>query len=248
VIKEVIDLINFMAKKLGLKQGKDYWFRLSLGDPKNKKKYYNDPKNWKEGEKILKQVLKEIKVPFVEAKDEAAFYGPKIDIQMRNVLGKEDTAFTVQYDFCLPARFNLKYVNEKGKEEMPIVVHRSSIGALERTMAFLIEHYAGALPLWLSPEQIWIIPVGESHKKYAKKLVEEFKNENFRVIMKSESETVSKKIREGELQKIPYLLIVGDKEIKNNSVRVRKRGKGDIGEIKASKFLKKLKEELNKFL
>jgi len=235
-----------MAEKLGLKQGKDYWFRLSLGDIKNKKKYYNDPKNWQEGEKILKKVLKEIKVPFVEAKDEAAFYGPKIDIQMRNVLGKEDTAFTVQYDFCLPARFNLKYINEKGKEEMPIVVHRSSIGALERTMAFLIEHYGGAFPLWLSPEQIWIIPIGEGHRKYAEKITEALKKEDLRVIIKSESETVSKKIREGEMQKIPYLLIVGDKEVKNNSVRVRKRKKGDIGEMKISKFINLLKKELEK--
>ena len=246
VIKEVIDLINFVAKTLKLKKGKDYWFRLSLGNPKNKEKYYDDPKNWKQGEKILKNVLEKMKVPYVIAKDEAVFYGPKIDIQMKNVAGKEDTAFTVQYDFCMPARFKLQYTNEKGEKEQPIVIHRSSIGALERTMAFLIEHYAGDFPLWLAPEQIWVIPVGVKHKKYAKSITKELAENDFRYQLKDENESVSKKIRNGEIQKIPYLLVVGDEELKSKSVRIRNKGK-DLGKIKLTAFIKKAKIEIEKY-
>ena len=246
VIKEVIDLINFVAKTLKLKKGKDYWFRLSLGDPKNKEKYYDDPKNWKQGEKILKNVLEKMKVPYVVAKDEAVFYGPKIDVQMKNVAGKEDTAFTVQYDFYMPVRFKLQYINEKGEKEQPIVVHRSSIGSLERTMAFLIEHYAGNFPLWLAPEQIWVIPVGVKHKKYAKSIAKELAENDFRYQLKDENESVSKKIRNGEMQKIPYLLVVGDEELKSKSVRIRNKGK-DLGKIKLIEFIKKAKIEIEKY-
>ncbi len=245
VIKEVINLINFTTKTLKLKKGKDYWFRLSLGDPKNKKKYYDDPANWKQGEKILKDVLESVKAPYVTAKDEAAFYGPKIDVQMRNINGKEDTAFTVQYDFCMPSRFKLEYTNEKGKKEQPIVIHRSSIGALERIMAFLIEHYAGNFPLWLAPEQIWVIPVGKQHVKYAKSVVKNLAKNNFRYQLKDENESVSKKIRNGEIQKIPYLLVVGDEELKSKSVRIRSKGK-DLGKIKLTQFIEKAKIEVEK--
>ncbi|MCP6718085.1 MAG: threonine--tRNA ligase [Patescibacteria group bacterium] len=246
VIKEVIDLINFVAKTLKLKKGEDYWFRLSLGDPKNKKKYYDDPKNWKQGEKILKNVLEKMKAPYVIAKDEAVFYGPKIDVQMKNVAGKEDTAFTVQYDFCMPARFKLQYINEKGKKEQPIVIHRSSIGSLERTMAFLIEHYAGNFPLWLAPEQIWVIPVGVKHKKYAENIAKELAENDFRYQLKDENESVSKKIRNGEIQRIPYLLVIGDEESKSKSVRIRNKGK-DLGKIKLTEFIKKAKIEIEKY-
>ncbi len=245
VIKEVIDLINFIAGTLKLKKGKDYWFRLSLGDPKNKKKYYDDPKSWKQGEKILKNVLEKMKAPYVIAKDEAVFYGPKIDVQMKNIAGKEDTAFTVQYDFCMPARFKLQYINEKGKKEQPIVVHRSSIGSLERTMAFLIEYYAGNFPLWLAPEQMWVIPVGKQHIKYAKDVVKKLTENNFRCQLKDANESVSKKIRNGEIQKIPYLLVVGDEEKKEKSVRIREKGK-DLGKIKLTSFVKKTKIKIEK--
>jgi len=244
-IKEVIKLIDFMAGKLKLKKGKDYWFRLSLGDPKNKEKYYDDPKNWAQGEKILKHVLDSMKAPYVVAKDEAVFYGPKIDVQMKNVAGKEDTAFTVQYDFYMPVRFKLEYTNEKGEKEQPIVIHRSSIGSLERTMAFLIEHYAGNFPLWLAPEQMWVIPVGKQHIKYAKDVAKNLAENNFRYKLKDENESVSKKIRNGEVQKIPYLLVVGDEEKKEKSVRVREKGK-DLGKIKLTKFIEKAKIKIEK--
>ena len=152
-VKKVLELIDFINKTLGLEKGKDYRFRLSLGDPTDSKKYYKDPKAWKEAENLLRTVLEETIAPYFEAENEAAFYGPKIDIQMKNVLGKEETAFTVQYDFVQPKKFELTYVDENGKEVQPVVIHRSSIGAFERFMAFLIEHYGGKLAFWVAPVQ-----------------------------------------------------------------------------------------------
>ena len=245
-INSVLDLIEYIASVLKLEIGKNYYYRLSLGDRKNSKKYYKDDKSWNFAESILRKVLKSRRSPFVEAKNEAAFYGPKIDVQMKSFAGKEDTAFTVQYDFVSPKRFGLSYIDKTGKKKEPIVIHRSSIGAIERTMAFLIEHYAGAFPLWLSPIQIYIIPISSSHKKYASQLGKKLQLLDFRFEIKNENETVSKKIREGEIQKIPYLLVVGDKEIKQKSVRIRQRGKGDIGMMKIDKFIEKIKKEIEK--
>ncbi|MEK7212775.1 MAG: threonine--tRNA ligase, partial [Patescibacteria group bacterium] len=226
-IKKVIELIDYAVGQFGLVKGRDYAYRLSLGDPKNKKKYYNDPKGWREGEETLRQVLKSMRAPFDETKDEAAFYGPKIDVQMKNIAGKEETAFTVQYDFCLPARFKLKYINSKGKEEQPIVVHRASIGALERTMALLIEKYAGAFPLWLSPVQAQVLPVSEKFEKYARDIFEMIRGQGIRVEISDSNETLGKRIRQAEMQKIPYILVVGEKEEKNGTVNVRQRGPAD---------------------
>ena len=243
-IREVLELINDMASVLGLQKEKDYWFRLSLGDRKNKRKYFDAPKDWERGEKTLRHVLAEMQEPFIEAKDEAAFYGPKIDVQMKNVLGKEDTAFTVQYDFCLPFRFSLEYINERGRKEQPVVIHRSSIGAIERTMALLIERYAGALPLWLSPVQMFIVPVGAAHRPYAREILGALKNSGARVELSPEHETVGKAIREGEMQKIPYILVVGDKEIAAKTISVRARGKGVLESTPVDQFLKKIANEI----
>ncbi len=243
-INNVLDLIDYMSNIFGLKQNVNYRYRLSLGDRKDSKKYYKDDKAWSFAENTLRKVLKDRKATFFEAEKEAAFYGPKIDIQMKNFLGKEDTAFTVQYDFVGPKRFDLKYVNKEGKEEEAIVIHRSSIGCIERTMAFLIEHYAGAFPVWLSPVQVAIIPISEKHDEYAKKVEKDLKENNIRVELKNENETLGKKIRAAEMQKIPYLLIVGDKEISANAVSARERGKGDTGQMPIDKFINKIKEEI----
>jgi len=242
VIKEVLDLIEYIANLLGLKKGKDYWYRLSLGDRNNKEKYYDDPDKWIQGEKVLKEVLDEIKAPYETAEDEAAFYGPKIDIQMKNVNGKDDTAFTVQYDFCLPARFELEYINEKGQAEQPIVIHRSSIGSFERTMAFLIEHYAGAFPLWLSPIQIAIISVGSDHRDFCDKLGNEFREHGLRVEIDNLNETVGNKIRKAVEQKTPYILVIGDKEMKSDKMTVRVRGEEKLLEIDKNEFIDKVKQ------
>lgn len=241
-INRVLDLIENMTDALGLKAKENYRYRLSLGDRKDTKKYYKDDKTWNFAENVLRKVLTQRQAPFFEAKKEAAFYGPKIDIQMKNFSGKEDTAFTIQYDFVMPKRFNLRFVDQDGKQKEPVIIHRSSIGAIERTMAFLLEHYAGALPLWLSPEQIWIIPIGASHEKYAREIQRELNA--FRTVVKDENETVGRKIREGEMQKIPYLLIVGDKEIQSQTVAVRERGKGDTGSVGLAAFKERSAREL----
>ena len=243
-INGALDLIEYVASILGLKKGENYRYRLSLGDRKDEKKYYKDDEAWDFAENVLRTVLKERKAPFFEGEGEAAFYGPKIDIQMKNFIGKEDTAFTVQYDFVMPKRFDLAYIDNKSKKQEPIVIHRSSVGAIERVMAFLIEHYSGALPIWLAPEQVWLLPIGSRHEEYAFGVADALKKENIRLIVKNENETIGKKIREGEIQKIPYLLVVGDKEMSSDSVAVRERGKGDLGPMKLEKFTEKIKDEI----
>lgn len=244
-IKNALDLIEDLAKTLGLEQGKHYWFRLSLGDPKEKKKYFDDPKGWKVGEAALREALELRKSPFIEAKNEAAFYGPKIDVQMRNVNGKEDTAFTVQYDFCLPKRFQLRVINPEGKEEQPIVIHRSSIGALERTLAFLIEHFAGAFPLWLAPIQIGLIPVGEAHQAFAEVMQKEYQTMGFRLKLFDATETVGNRIRQASQLKIPYVLVLGDAEKTSNLLSVRVRGQKETQTMTSSAFFKQIMEERN---
>ncbi len=244
-IGKALELIDYVAKVFGLQQEKDYWYRLSLGDRNNTEKYYKNDAAWEKGEDLLRKLLKG-RGHFVEAKDEAAFYGPKVDVQMKNANGKEDTAFTVQYDFCMPDKFALTYVGEDGKNHRAFVVHRSSIGAIERIIAFLIEKYGGSFPLWLAPEQAWILPISDDLIPYAKELQE--KLSHLRVRVKEESETLGKKIREGEVQKIPYLLVVGNKEKESGMVSVRKRGKGDLGTMTIDQFREMtLKEVEQKF-
>ncbi len=245
-IKNVLNLIDYMNKNLGLEKGKDYRYRLSLGDRNNKEKYYKDDEAWEKAEKILREVLQEVKAPFFEALGEAAFYGPKIDIQMKKINGQEETAFTVQYDFVMPQRFNLTYINKEGQETQPIVIHRSSIGCFERTMAFLIEHFAGAFPVWLAPVQVALIPVGTAHVKPAQKLAKEMKEANIRVEIYDQNETVGYKIRRAEKQKVPYMIVMGDKEVKSKKLFIRVRGQEKIKEVDRAKFIVQVKEEIEK--
>lgn len=243
-IGKALDLIEYASSVFGLSQGTDYHYQLSLGDRSNKEKYYKNDTAWEKSEDLLREHLTSRKCNFIEKHDEAAFYGPKIDIQMKNANGKEDTAFTVQYDFCMPDRFDLAYTDSSGEPKRAFVVHRSSIGAIERIMAFLIEKYEGAFPLWLSPVQIAIIPISEKHLEYANKVKQALEKENIRLEVKDENETLGKKIREAEMRKIPYLLIVGDKEIAANAVGVRERGKGDLGQMPVDAFIEKIKKEI----
>ncbi|MBU1136868.1 threonine--tRNA ligase [Patescibacteria group bacterium] len=241
--KGVVELVQYVMKTLGID---DYWYRFSKWNPEDKKKYVNKPKEWKETQAQMKKILDKLKVKYVEVEGEAAFYGPKLDIQLRNINGKEDTAFTIQIDFDLPEKFDLTYVDEQGNKKRPMAIHRSSIGCLERTMAFLIEHYAGAFPVWLSPVQAQVVPVSQKFNAYAKKVVQQLKDKNIRTELNDSDETLGKKIRQGELQKIPYLLIVGEKEQKAKSVAVRDRKKGDLGPVKIDKFIEKIKEEVER--
>ena len=247
-INRVLDLIDFVCKTLGLKQGKDYHFRLSLGDRTNNEKYFKDDVSWDHAEEILRNVLKKRKSQFEEAENDAAFYGPKIDIQMINANGKEDTAFTVQYDFVMPKRFHLTYINEEGKEEEPIVVHRSSIGAIERIIAFLIEHYAGKFPVWLSPVQLKIIPIAERHVEYAEKMGDQIRSRRIRVEIDDRNERMQAKIRDATLQKVPYIGIIGDKEIDAKTISIRTRDGEDLGILSISPFIDQVTNEIEKKL
>lgn len=243
-ISMCLDLIEHMTGILGLVKDKDYSYRLSLGDRKDEKKYYKDDKAWDGAEEILRSALKKRKTDFVEAEGEAAFYGPKIDIQMVNANGKEDTAFTVQYDFVMPKRFNLTFINEKGENEEAVVIHRSSIGAVERVMAFLIEKYRGSFPLWLSPVQVKILPITERNVDFAEKIAKELKENEIRVEVDSANETLGNKIRQAQNEKVSYMIVVGDKEEVADKIAVRVRGGEDLGQITLESFLDKIKNEI----
>ena len=224
---------------------KKYVMRFSTHSKKGLgKKYIDNEKLWKKTETMVRDVMTKKKIPFIEVPDEAAFYGPKIDVEIWSVIGREFTLATNQVDFAVPERFGLKYIDKNGKEKTPICIHRAPLSTHERLIGFLIEHYAGAFPVWLSPVQVWVIPVGSDHKKYAKEVYDALFNNGIRVEIKDENETVSKKIREGEIQKIPYILVVGDQEIKEQTVRVRERKKGDIGQIKLAELIERLKKEI----
>ena len=237
-----LDLINYIMTTLKLD---DYSYRFSKWDPNNKKgKYIDNPTAWEESQKILKRILDKNKLDYVEVEGEAAFYGPKLDIQMKNVYGKEDTIITVQIDFALPERFEMSYINEKGEKDRPIIVHRSSIGCYERTMALLIEKYAGAFPVWLSPNQINIIPVSEKFNDYGETVLAQLKEQGLRAEIDTADESLGKKIRNAEKEKTPYILVVGEKEKETASVAVRQRGEGDQGVIKLETFIENIKKEI----
>ena len=241
---KALDLIEYFANVFGLKLGEDYRYRLSLGDRNNSEKYFKNDAAWEKGEQLLRELLTKRGTEFEEAKDEAAFYGPKIDVQMKNVNGKEDTAFTVQYDFCMPERFDLNYTGEDGAKHRAFVIHRSSIGTFERTMAFLIEKYAGAFPTWLAPVQVKVVPISEKHQDYATRIFDELKRMGIRTEIDLSNETLGKKIRAAKSQKIPYLLIIGDKEVADNQVTVEDRG-GEKGQASTlENFLTKILEKI----
>ncbi|MCC7304050.1 threonine--tRNA ligase [bacterium] len=247
-IIEVLDLIEDILKTFGLKAEENYLFRLSLGDRSDdNKKYYKDDASWDYAENILREVLQERNSPFYEAEGEAAFYGPKIDIQMKNVLGKEETAFTVQYDFVMPKRFTLRYIDEDGQEKEPIVIHRSSIGAIERSIAFLIEHYAGAFPVWLHPEQVVIIPIGEDQKTYAQEVAKSLQDAipGLRLSIDEDNNTLGKRILVAQQQKIPYMIILGKQEVANNQVSIRLRTGENLNGLSLEEVANRIKEKIS---
>jgi len=243
-IKAVLDLIDFVNRKFGMVKGDDYRYRLSLGDRKETKKYYKDDAAWDGAEQVLREVLEETEAPFYEAPNEAAFYGPKIDVQVKNVAGHEETAFTVQYDFVMPKRFDLTYVAPDGSLKQPVVIHRSSLGAIERTMAFLIEKYAGAFPVWLAPVQVTLIPIAERHVEAARTMATTLKNNGIRVEIDEKSEPMGAKIRSATLQKVPYMGIIGDKEVTGSVLSVRTRKGEDLKAMSLENFLSLLQDQI----
>ncbi len=241
-VKRVLTLIDEINAVFGLKRGEDYRYRLSLGDRSNTEKYYKDDAAWDHAENVLREVLIEEKAPYFEAAGEAAFYGPKIDIQMKKISGQEETAFTVQYDFVMPKRFEMRFVAPDGSEQEPVVVHRSSIGAFERTMAFLIEYYAGAFPVWLAPVQAMIVPISDRHLEYANTVKAQLVAAGIRTEIDASGERMNQKIRAAQLQKIPYMLVVGDKEIEANAVALRLRTEENKGAVPVADFVAKVAE------
>ncbi len=244
-INAVIDLIEYAASLWGLKPGENYRYRLSLGDRADETKYFKDDASWDFAENVLRQVLAERKSISFEAEHEAAFYGPKIDVQMKNVHGKEETAFTVQYDFVMPKRFKLRYIDQQGQEQEPIVIHRSSIGAIERIMAFLIEHFGGAFPVWLSPVQAVIVPISEDQHGYAQEIADALRAANIRVENWNEAESMQNRIRKAEREKVPYILVLGKTEAANHSVAVRRRGRQNDGEMSVENVIEKIRADIS---
>ena len=240
VVEEITKLV-----KDGLQMLKDFGFEnFDIYLATRPKKYTGSLKDWQKAENSLKYVLDKLNLKYQTDPGGGVFYGPKIDIKIKDSLGRPWQCTTVQFDFNLPERFQMNYINENGKKQKPYMIHRALLGSLERFVGVLLEHYAGALPFWLSPVQINIIPIADRHLEYAKKVKNELKD--FRVEINDAQETLGKKIRDGELQKIPYLLVVGDKEMAQNSVAVRERGKGDTGAITLDNFIKNICPVRNK--
>ncbi|MCK5062075.1 threonine--tRNA ligase [Candidatus Parcubacteria bacterium] len=230
---EVFEILEKFYSDVGFD---NYKYRLSLGDDDNTK-YVGDRKDWIKAEETMRRVLKKNKVDFYEVKGEAAFYGPKLDVQAINVFGKEDSISTIQVDFNLPDRFDLNYIDKDGKKKRPFVIHRALIGSFERFFAFLIEYYGGNFPLWFAPVQIKLLAVSEKHNEYCNKLAREFQAEDIRVEVDASDETVGKKIRLAVSEKVPYMLVIGDKEANSNKLHVRDRGSDKVREISQKDFI-----------
>ncbi len=243
-VGKVINLIlDVYLKDFGFNKDR-FKFRLSLRDKANIEKYIDNDEMWETAEEQLRTILKELNIEFYEAVGEAAFYGPKIDIQIKSALGHDVTIPTCQLDFALPERFDLHYIGEDGKEHRPVVIHRAILGTSDRFISFLLEETKGNLPMWLSPEQIKILPIADRHLDYANKLKDMLLSRKVRVKIDNRSEKIGYKIREAQLSKVPYMLIIGDKEVQNNEVGVRSREDGDIGAMKLEDFIAKIEKEI----
>lgn len=239
--KRVLDLISRVYNDFGIKE---YRFRLSYRDPQDTEKYFQDDNMWNTAQRMLREVVEEAGLPFFEAEGEAAFYGPKLDVQVKTALGKEETLSTVQIDFLLPERFQLEYVGEDGAKHRPVVLHRGILGTMERFSAFLLENFAGNLPLWLSPIQAKIIPVSSAFDDYARSVEEKLRDGGIRAESDLRNEKLGYKIREAQLEKIPYMFVVGENEQSAGTVSVRKRGEGDLGAKSVDETLILLQDEI----
>ncbi len=240
-VRGVLDLIDEAYKKLGFEE---YWYRLSLRDPSDTEKYASNDEMWDLAEDVLSKTLDEAGIEYETARGEAAFYGPKIDVQVPNVMGKDETISTIQLDFHMPERFELEYIGEDNKPHRPVVIHRGVISTMERIVAFLIERYAGAFPLWLAPVQAVVLPIADRHAGYGEKVTERLKAAGFRANLDSRNEKTGCKIRTAQLQKIPYMLIVGDREAESESVSIRSRDEGDLGAKPLSEFIAENQDRL----
>ena len=243
-VGNILNLIKEVYQKDFGFPASSFKYRLSLRDKANKEKYIDNDEMWETAESQLRDILKELNIDFYEAEGEAAFYGPKIDIQIRTALNHDVTIPTCQLDFALPERFELEYIGEDGKAHRPVVIHRAILGSSDRFIAFLLEETKGNLPLWLAPTQIKILPITDNQRDYSIKLKEELQKEKIRVEVDDRNEKTGYKIREAQMQKIPYMLIIGPKEVEQNIVSIRSREDGDIGTMKIDDFKNKILEEI----
>ena len=235
-----VELANYCLETLGLKE--DCSFRFSQWDPANTAKYEGTAEQWEHAQGVMKELLDDLGIEYKVGVDEAAFYGPKLDIQIKNVFGKEDTIVTIQIDMLLAEKFGMYYIDENNEKVLPYIIHRTSMGCYERTLALLIEKYAGALPTWMAPEQVRFLPVTERAVDYCKALAKNLEMEGFRVTVDARNEKIGKKIREGQIEKVPYMLVVGDRDMENGTVSPRHRADGDLGAMDFADFAKILKE------
>lgn len=243
-VARVVQLILSVYKDFGFK---DYRFRLSLRDKQDKHKYFDDDEMWEKAESQLREILTELGLNFYEAEGEAAFYGPKLDVQLKSAVGHDVTVSTCQLDFLLPERFELEYVGQDGEKHRPVVIHRAILGTFDRFMCFLIEETKGAFPLWLAPTQVKVLTISDKQIDYAKQVEEKLQTKGIRVSVDDRSEKIGYKIREAQLQKVPYMLVIGDKEIEANAVGVRSRTDGDIGQMKLDEFVEKVVDEVKNY-
>ncbi len=240
--KGCLDLARFMLTAIGLEE--DVTYRFSKWDENDKAKYMGSAKEWENVQSVMKTILDDIGLKYTEADGEAAFYGPKLDIQLKNVFGKEDTLITIQIDFQLAKRFNMLYTDVDGEKKFPYVIHRTSMGCYERTLALVLEKYAGALPLWFAPEQVRVMDVSEKSEDYCREVYSQLLAAGLRPEKDLRSEKIGKKIREAQLEKVPYMLVIGESEAQSGEVAVRKRGEGDIGKMKLEDFIALCKKQV----
>lgn len=240
--KGVIELINYIMKTIGIEG--DISYRFSKWDPNNTEKYIDDPAAWEKTENLMRNILNHLEIDYTEAVGEAAFYGPKLDIQFKNVHGKEDTMITVQIDFALGERLQMTYVDKDGNKQHPYVIHRTSIGCYERTLAMLIEKYAGSFPTWLAPLQVKVLPISDKYADYAEEAVKALKNRGIKAAADYRTEKIGYKIREARMERVPYILVVGAEEMANQTVSVRSRQKGDEGAQDLTAFVERVEKEI----
>jgi len=242
--KNCLELAIYMLKTLGLYE--DVSYRFSQWDPDDREKYIGTPEQWDEAQGMMEKILNHLEIPYKIGIGEAAFYGPKLDIQIKNVFGKEDTLITIQIDQMLAQQFGMEYVDKDGTKKNPYIIHRTSIGCYERTLALLIEKYAGAFPVWLAPVQVKLLPIADRHLDYIYEVKRKLEESGIiRVEIDDRSEKIGYKIREAQLEKVPYMLLVGDKDIENNTVSIRDRRDGDVGSMAIEEFIAKITEEVN---
>jgi threonyl-tRNA synthetase len=244
-VEAIVQVIKAFYKTLGMYEEGKFWVSLSVSDPSNPDGYLGDPEKWGQAESMLEDVAKRLELPYKRVVGEAAFYGPKLDFMFYDAIGRERQLATAQLDFVMPERFGLEYVDNEGNKQTPVMIHRAIAGSLERFMAIMIEHFAGNFPLWLSPEQIAVIPVAEAHNEYAQGVHEQLMAAGFRSQIDTDNDSIGKKVRNDKQGKLPYFLIIGDTDIANKTVTVESRDTGESVAMTIDDLLVKLADEAN---